>query len=143
MNLHNLKRFTGILFYVISVGYFIAWGTRYQRQLEEIKVSTFTNEAAFAHHAFMVLFPIMIGIFLVLPRFINMIRRPGTWKFDWVKFIAAGLPTLYLTLFPLLYFHPIGVLPGISSLSYYLLGSSMLPHTVSGIVFGYLLLCTP
>jgi len=55
-----------------------------------------------------------------VPNFFCKFHKNGLWKYDWIKFIAVGLPTLYITLS--------------------VLTTSMLPHTVSEVVFGLIIL---
>lgn len=43
---------------------------------------------------FTFLFSIFIGIMFKLPKFIDEFKQNKQWMFDWIKFIAIGLPSL-------------------------------------------------
>ncbi|MFD2629986.1 hypothetical protein [Oceanobacillus kapialis] len=45
---------------------------------------------------FGILFPIVIGILLRIPKLIIEIKQHKQWTFDWVKFIAIAIPALFV-----------------------------------------------
>ena len=83
---------------------------------------------------FSVIFPIVMGALLRLPQFIIDIKGNKKWNFDWARFFGVGLPTLLILIYYTLSF--IGLIPAIHLV---LISGSTLA-TISGIVFGYILL---
>lgn len=83
------------------------------------------------------IFPVIIGLFLRLPKLIIEIKEKRQWSFDWVKVVAIGIPSLYIAMIPLLSFNF-----GMNLLfakEFLLLGDTTITST-AGIVFGYVLL---
>ena len=73
------------------------------------------------------------------------IRKKGKWQVDWVKYSAIGIPLLYLVIFPLVWTFSIKT-QGSQSLLNFLFPPALnthLPNTLSGVVFGYILLSMP
>lgn len=140
---NELKRFLRLFLYTIFViiVYFI--GERYLLYLRRLWSSPFSSDL---YMIFLTIFPIIIGLIISLPRFVNEMQKKGKWKIDWIKFFAIGIPVLYITIFPL-----------VRVLSYYIGGSNLpllnalyrspitiyLPVKNSGVVLGYLLLTLP
>lgn len=78
------------------------------------------------------IYPILIGFLIALPQFIKNTCKTGAWHFDWVKFLAMGIPSLYIAFSYIIYFSPVGsFLPVIHSKHLYVIG---------GIAFGNVLL---
>ena len=131
---YHLIRFAGYFTYTVLIGYILFKGTQYQKFLDTLRFTDIDPVLIFSS-----LFPISIGMLLALPRFIHVFKKQGSWQFDWIKFLAIGLPAFYLTISPITLFPPFSVYfplyPGRLLLMY-----SMLPQIVSGITFGYLLL---
>jgi len=95
---------------------------------------------------FSTLFPIAMGLLIAFPKFITECRKKGSWKLDWIKFIAIGIPILYIAIFPLVFL--LSILGGDSNLP--LLNGlyrppliMYLPNELSGVVLGFLLLTVP
>lgn len=129
-------RFLSYFAYIISIGYIVFKGTEYQKSLEKIKLETYH---AYPEMVFLSIFPIFIGILLAIPRFFKVFKKKGVWFFDRIKFIAIGLPTLYLAIFPAIFFSPIvAYIP--QTIGNIMLMYSMFPQFLSGIIFGYLLI---
>jgi hypothetical protein len=127
--------------------YFIAWtvgigivfyfGIKYQAHLK--------NEARMTAKmvpvlVFETIFPIIIGILLRVPKLIMEIREKRLWTYDWVKIVAVGLPTLYITFLPLLSFTTPFGMDLLFSYEILFLGDPVKTITTSGIIFGYVLL---
>ena len=132
-------RFGSLFLYTVFVGLVLFLGGNIQNYLKYIMSQTFNP---LYHTIFITIFPVIIGIFLALLSFIDEFKKQGTWKFDWIKFLAIGLPTFYATIFPLLYYSFLG--PYISkflNIVQLYMGSTMMVQTVGGIVFGHLILC--
>jgi len=136
--MNRLKRSVGIFLYVLFIGLMTGLGENYGMHLRKIGSATFNNYPVFV---FLTIFPIIIGILLGLPRFINELKKEGIWKWDWVKFLAAGLPTLYISLFYALAYSPISRYIYLDM--HVFLASSKIMVYLAGMAFGYLLLSTP
>ncbi|MGJ9459846.1 hypothetical protein [Oceanobacillus sp. CF4.6] len=110
-------------------------GTKYQIRLEE---EASINFELMPVVLFATIFPIVIGLFLRLPRLIIEIKENKQWTFDWVKFIAIALPSLYIISMSILPYSPLGAgsikIPEIN-----MIGSPTI-QIIAGVVFGYTLL---
>ena len=83
---------------------------------------------------FTVVFPIILGMLLRLPKLILEWKQYNKWSYDWMKFFVVALPNLFvLILFVLSYFNLFTVV------HVFIVGDYILP-TVVGLVFGYALL---
>lgn len=83
---------------------------------------------------FTVVFPIILGMLLRLPKLILEWKQYNKWSYDWMKFFVVALPNLFvLILFVLSYFNLFTVM------HVFIVGDYILP-TVVGLVFGYALL---
>lgn len=77
-------------------------------------------------------------MFLRLPKLIKEIKQNKLWTFDWIKFIAIGLPAFCVLIIYVSKFHlPESILSFIPQAIF--LGNTTIQMTV-GIVFGYTLL---
>jgi len=130
----NLKRFVAYFLYVVLVGCSIVWANAYEIALK--------NDLSRGFELFIIWasLPTFIGLILALPRFIVTIQKPGIWTFDWVKFIAVGLPSFLAagatSIFWVISFWVISFLHQYMP---FLFNNSILT-TTGGIVFGYVLL---
>lgn len=110
-------------------------GAKYQLWLEIKASETFQVTPVVL---FFSIFSIIIGILLGLPKLINEIKQKRQWMFDWIKFMAIGLPSLLTLLVYVFIFQlPESILPFIPQVI--LLGNPTIQMT-AGIVFGYVLL---
>jgi len=83
---------------------------------------------------FTVVFPIILGMLLRLPKLILEWKQYNKWSYDWMKFFVVALPNLFvLIIFVLSYFKVFTVM------HVFIVGEYILP-TVVGLVFGYALL---
>ncbi|KJS14266.1 MAG: hypothetical protein VR67_00525 [Peptococcaceae bacterium BRH_c8a] len=142
MGIFNWKqpiRFISYFLYAVLVGYLMLWGASIQQKLKHLTATTFNNVPQFT---FMMVFPVFIGILLALPGFIAIARSNGHWKVDWAKLFGIGLPALYVTIYPFLYF-VVPRLVGDTMIYSKLMISGLLInntlHTVGGLVLGYLI----
>ncbi|WP_404460567.1 hypothetical protein [Sutcliffiella horikoshii] len=119
-------------FWTMVIGFIYYAGSRYELHL--------LNEAQMNYNfwpqvIFAALFPILIGILLRLPRLIKEIQQEKTWSVNWLKLLAVGLPTLYVSLVPVL---------SLTGLFKYMPFAMDIIHldlaTLAGVVFGYVLL---
>lgn len=87
---------------------------------------------------FSVIFSVVIGILLRLPKLIKEMKQNKQWEFDWIRFIAIGLPSLFvLLIYAATTNLPENILPFIPEAIF--LGNTTFQMT-SGVVFGYILL---
>ena len=140
----KLKRFIILLSYTLFVIYIYIWGEGYQLYLRNLASQTFNRDRYIVFSY--VIFPIVIGLVISLPKFIIEMRKRGKWQIDWIKFIAIGIPVLYLTIFPLVLVFSSQTqgsgLPLLNAL-YPAPLSFHMPIKLSGVVFGYILLSVP
>ncbi|OEF97591.1 hypothetical protein [Desulfuribacillus alkaliarsenatis] len=136
----NMKRFSIFFLYTIFMIVLYYIGQRI------ILNSNFHFQSTFEFKPVMIartIVPIVLGLFLALPKFICEWRRVGKWKYDWVKLLAIGIPTLYIALMPVFtftsvkYFYP--VIPILGSVSVAL---QTMPYSVAGYAFGYILIAS-
>lgn len=134
----EIKRLLGYFFYTTFIGYILYEGTKYSNHLDPINPITGKFEP-YPYYIIVLGFPIVIGILIALPGFVNNFRERGKWYFDWAKFISVGLPTFFLTMYPIILISkviPVKIPIEIN----FALGFPNNPHAISGVVFGYLLL---
>lgn len=108
-----------------------------QEQVAEKSQITFNP---FPLRAYIALFPVVIGLLIRTPKFILQIKERESWTYDWIKFTAIGLPTLYVVLMAFLPFSPLG--EGWLPVPKILLFSETTVPTVAGLVFGYMVLAS-
>ena len=131
----HIKRF--LSYFVPTVGFAIVFylGTAYKMRLLDNGRETF-NLLPFV--VFVSFFSILIGILLRLPKLMKEMKENKQWSFDWIKFLAIGLPMLYLALIPLLSLN-FGIRFLLFTKTFLMTGDTTLP-SIAGIVFGYVLL---
>lgn len=88
-----LKRSIFYLIYVILIGFISIVGGQLNNYLFTLHATTFSS----LYFWFLPIYPILIGLLIALPQFITNARMPGSWRFDWAKFIIVGIPALYVT----------------------------------------------
>lgn len=130
---NNLFVYLGFLVIVILVFIF---GLKYQLHLDVQARTTFqTNNSI----VFSVLFPFFLGLLLGLLRFIDLLRKTGEWSINWIKLCVFGLPSLYVSLFPLIYWTGLSISYHDLPLGYLLVTSGTTAYTISGLILGFLL----
>jgi uncharacterized membrane protein len=129
-----MKHFLKYFIWTAIIGFILFIGFRLHLNLEE---EAKVNYNIVPMTIFGVVFPIFIGMLLRLPLLIKEIKEMKRWTINWAKITAIGIPTLYITLSPLLYFTSFGhKLP--FTLEMVQLNSNA--TTVAGLIFGYVLL---
>lgn len=130
-----MKRFVYFFVWTLAIGLVLYFGMQLQDIIEERTEMTYV---IFPLILYTTLFPVILGLLLGTPKLILKVKKDGFWHFDWIKFIAVGLPSLFIVLMNFLPFSPLGegwlVIPEII-----LIGGTTVP-TVAGLVFGYILL---
>ncbi|EEG77100.1 hypothetical protein [Dethiobacter alkaliphilus] len=133
--MNKSKRFFALLAYTIFIIFIFIQGESYGSALRQRAIAEFNMLPVMVYIS---LFPIFMGLLIAVPYFIHEMRKKGKWKFDWIKFIAIGIPSLYLTLFyPFYYVVPFSHY--IYPIRFGLLNSQIL-FSLGGLVFGYLVL---
>ncbi len=132
----KVKRFVGYLIYVITVGYIIVKADDYHLYLQHKYSKTFDTTYLWL---FTSLFPILVGLLLVLPHLVSITRKQGSLNFNWIMFLAVGLPTLFIAITPIV------LATGLEQLTnIWLFSSIIVLHknlvTISGVVFGFVLI---
>ena len=130
---NNSLIYLGFLAIVVLV---FIYGLKYQHHLQVEARTTYQSKPSLV---FTVLFPIFLGLLLGLLRFFELLRKTGEWSINWIKLCIFGLPSLYVSLFPLIFWSGL-------SISYYdlplgslLVTSGTTAYTISGLIFGFLL----
>ncbi|MES9683951.1 hypothetical protein ABWK22_13705 [Gottfriedia acidiceleris] len=96
----KIKRIVGYLLYLIVLGIVISVGLKHQNNL--LKQSGVTYDL-FDYYKFQTMFPLISGAMLAIPHNIKNFFKHGDWKFNWVRFIVLGIPTLYFVITPYLF----------------------------------------
>ncbi|MDQ0255693.1 hypothetical protein J2S74_003075 [Evansella vedderi] len=130
-----MKNFLKYFMWTMLIGIILYYGFKIELNLQEMARSTFR---LFPLVVFGTLFPLFLGMILRLPQFINEIREKKRWKFNWAKFIAIGLPALYITIIPLFFFTSFGHSLPLTMEVAQVTNPSI--TTISGIISGYILL---
>ncbi|WP_338653393.1 hypothetical protein V6B14_17390 [Sporosarcina psychrophila] len=130
-----MKKFSFYFVSTIVIGFILYLAIGYQERLREEVAETFNYMTSIAP---VTIFPILFGLLLRLPKLILEIKEKKQWSFDWIKFVAIGIPSLYIAMMPMLQvFFGMKLLFGREIL---LLGDPIAFTTIAGIVFGYVLL---
>ena len=130
--IYKLKRFVLFFMYSILIIFIITQMESYGLVLRHRASAELNMIPLLIYNA---IAPIFVGLLIAIPSFIHEARKKGKWKFDWIKFIAIGIPSLYLALYlPLVYSIPV-----IYPVRFSVMNFNML-IAMGGIVFGYLTL---
>ncbi|MGD6834541.1 hypothetical protein ACQCT5_20490 [Sutcliffiella halmapala] len=127
-----MRKFIKYFFWTVLIGFIYYLGLRYQFHLKEDAQRNYNILPVVIYET---LFPILLGILLRLPRLIKEIKEDKEWSVNWVKLITVGLPTLYIAFVPLLFFTILG-----KYLPFMLEIVHLDVSTISGLIFGYVLL---
>lgn len=131
--MEKIIRFAGYFIYTLFALYLLSLGMLWERKLQITIGQTYS---AYPSMLYMAVFPVLFGVLLAVPQFIAKVNKRGRWHYDWVVFLAAGLPALYADMAVPLLFSPVGgYLPKFNFLL-----TSTVPGFIGGIVFGYLIL---
>lgn len=131
------NRFLRYFLYAFLVGIIMVVGSKYQLQFE--KYTQLTGDPTTGLY-FSFLFPVAIGMLIALPGLISNIKKGGTWKFDWVRFVAIGLPALILGITPFLYNWNMVPLFRWSAFYIQIIILNPLPRIIACVTLGFLLL---
>ena len=130
-----MKKFSFYFVSTIVIGFILYLAMGYQERLRKEVAETFNYMTSIAP---VTIFPILFGLLLRLPKLILEIKEKKQWSFDWIKFVAIGIPSLYIAMMPMLQvFFGMKLLFGREIL---LLVDPIAFTTIAGIVFGYVLL---
>ena len=126
-----MKRFLYMFCWMLVIGFLFYYAIQWRMSL----VILMKEETLFLPlMIFTVVFPIILGMLLRLPKLILEWKQYNKWSYDWMKFFVVALPNLFvLILFVLSYFNLFTVV------HVFIVGDYILP-TVVGLVFGYALL---
>lgn len=127
----SIVRFISYYIYVIAVGYVVIQADDYIRYMQ-----IFSKYYNLIQICFLAFFPVFVGLLLGLPRFISTVHKQGYWKCDWILLLAVGLPTFCVVLLALLSLTQVTTeMPLIGKIGF--VHNNLV--TISGIVFGYVL----
>lgn len=84
-----------------------------------------------------IIFPIVIGLLLRLPKLFIEIRQNKPWRFDWIKFVAIAIPTLYVIAMSIFPYTPVAA---IINTPLIIMEGTPTIQIIVGIVLGYTLL---
>ncbi|HWI49269.1 MAG TPA: hypothetical protein VNU45_13705 [Rummeliibacillus sp.] len=132
-----MKRFLSYIIWVVIIGIAIYFGLSFRVYLGKEEEISFNNLPIMI---FSFVFPIIVGILLRLPKFLNEKKGKKKWSFDWVKLIAIALPALYVALLPYLTYSSFGENLLFSNEVIMLGETSTTLTTLAGVVFGYVFL---
>ncbi|QHJ70665.1 hypothetical protein [Planococcus halotolerans] len=130
-----MKRFLYYLIWTLVIGFIVYMGTLIQADISETASQNFILLPPIV---FLALFPVVIGVLMRLPKFLLERKERRAIGFDWFKFLAVGLPSLYVVLMTFLPFTSLRL-----RIPSYMLTSEYAMTTIAaiaGIVFGYILL---
>ncbi|MFS0874037.1 MULTISPECIES: hypothetical protein [Paenibacillus] len=133
VSVNNLFIYLGFL---VIVSLFFIFGLKYQHHLQ---IEARTTYQPITSVVFSVFFPIFFGLLLGLLRFFELLRKSGEWKINWIKLCIFGLPSLYVSLFPILFWSGLSISYDDFPLGSLLVSSGTTPFTISGLIFGFLL----
>ncbi|MEI3609144.1 hypothetical protein [Pseudogracilibacillus sp. SO10305] len=126
-----MKRFLYMFCWMLVIGFLFYYAIQWRMSLVILMKEEFLFLPLMI---FTVVFPIILGMLLRLPKLILEWKQYNKWSYDWMKFFVVALPNLFvLILFVLSYFNLFTVM------HVFIVGDYILP-TVVGLVFGYVLL---
>ncbi|RLQ86613.1 hypothetical protein [Planomicrobium sp. Y74] len=130
-----MKRFLYYFVWTAAIGFIVYIGTVIEANIAETAQETYDM---FPRLLFISIFPVILGFLMRLPKFLLERREPRAAGFDWFKFLAVGVPSLYFVLMTFLPYTSLGVqIPSFMLTSQTSLATIA---TTAGIVFGYVLL---
>lgn len=135
----QLKKINKIISYLGFSTTFIIVGILANNLDRYLKLEVGRHPNPYTYTSFLSFYPILIGLFIGMPLFINRARKKGVWKIEWLKLIFTGIPTLFFSLLYLMYFSPgIGIFLH-NNTNFQLLVQPMFV-TINGVMFGYSLI---
>lgn len=131
----DLKRFLYYFVWTLVIGFIAYMGTIIEADIAETARQSFNP---FPRVLFVALFPVILGFLMRLPKFLLERKEHRPAGFDWFKFLAVGVPSLYVVAMTFLPFTSLGV-----PIPFFMLTSETsltAIATTAGIVFGYVFL---
>ncbi|MCG3419413.1 hypothetical protein [Oceanobacillus jordanicus] len=116
------------------MGFIVYVGIKFQVWLEEKASMNFDIMPIVLYG---IIFPIVIGVLLRLPKLFIEIKQNKPWRFDWIRFVAIAIPTLFLIAMAIL---PYTAAAGIMKIPLIIMEGTPTIQVVAGIVLGYTLL---
>lgn len=126
-----MKRFLYFFISTIVIGFVLYFGMKLQLRIEYEASSNFNYRPIVI---ISIAFPIVVGMLLRLPLLILEIKEKRQWIFDWQKFIAIAIPTLFIIIMFILSYSGIQTF-----INFILIGGANF-ISIAGIVLGYTLL---
>ncbi|MCL6610963.1 MAG: hypothetical protein K6T66_05415 [Peptococcaceae bacterium] len=134
MKNQNIKRLVWYFVYMVLIIFILVKSTDLESQFKTFVARTYSY---YPFLFFQQYFCFAVGVLLAVPKFIITLMKNGSWYFDWVKFIAVGVPTFIVSIFPILLYSPVGnYIPQIGLVISY----SVYPQIICAVILGYSLL---
>ncbi|MGG0655750.1 hypothetical protein [Rummeliibacillus pycnus] len=132
-----MKRFLSYFIWVIILAIAIYLGLRFRVYLGNEAETTYNS---FPIMIFTILFPMIIGILLRIPKFLDENKGKKKWSFDWLKLIIIACPALYVALLPYLIYTSYGEKLFFAEEAMLLGETTTTLTTITGIIFGYIMI---
>lgn len=97
-----MKRSIAYLIYVTGLLFFVYYGVSYY---EELRITAGREFNLLPPMIFSSIFSIIIGVYLALPGFINMLKTAGKVKVEWFRVLFVGIPTLLISTSGVLFYN--------------------------------------
>lgn len=130
-----MKRFVYYFAWTLAIVFIVYIGTVIEANIVETARETYE---LFPRVLFVAIFPVILGFLMRLPRFLLERKEQKFGGFDWLKFLAVGVPSLYFVVMTFLPYTSIG-----AEIPSFMMTSQTSLTTIAytaGIVFGYVLL---
>lgn len=129
-----MKRFFLYLFWSFIIIVILFFCAKITTELESQFNQTYNSNS---YIIFSWLFPILLGIFLRIPRLINDIVQRKRFSYDWIKFSAFGIPLLYVSSVPLMYLDTPNIYPKFFIVFIF---TNFTVTQIAGVILGYIML---
>lgn len=126
-----MKRFLYYIIWMTAIMLLCYWGLKIQLGIQATAEREFNFIALIIYS---LLFPIVVGLLLRLPRLIIERKENKKWEFDWVKFIGIALAPLFIIILFIWSLFNLNL-----SINFMIIGNPTL-LTITGIILGYTLL---
>lgn len=133
----SLKRILFYTVYILIILITLYYGSNYQNTL--IEQSKNIYEKPNALHYYSIVYSIFIGSLFALPHIIGILNKTGVWKYDWIRSLMVGLPALFVTFLPVLYWTIPEYIQFLPTQLLHLAGPTLILPTICGVLFGYTL----
>ena len=134
-----MKRFLYYFAWSIGIGVIVYAGLQFQQSLVVRSQETFNPVPLWVYIA---IFPVVIGLLMRMPKFLQERTERRIIGFDWSKFLAIGLSAFFILILAVSPFLQLGHMgmPQLLSSLHLILFSGTTAQTIAGLVFGYVLL---